>query len=363
MINRYKPEGKRISSPENKEYVTSLSGLKNAYEKQLILEGCAFLCDHNLNLHVSLGGGVIGIIPKEECEYSPSGEPIKDIAILTRVGKSVCFKVTSISKDERGVPIAILSRKEAQRECYLNYVSDLLPGDIIPVKVTHLENFGAFVDIGCGIISLLSIDSISVSRISHPSVRLEVGESAYAVVKSIDSRGRVYVTQRELLGSWEENAKRFKEGETVRGIVRSVEDYGIFVELTPNLAGLAEYKENVYPEQTAALYIKSIIPDKMKLKLIIIDTQDEPMQRSRPEYFIDPEATSHIDSWIYSPEGCKKVIESNFAAVDSSRGTKSTVAVFNSAITKKGEDSVKNTVSSFFLCFFAFFNIFFKKIR
>ena len=313
MINRYMPEGKRIGSLENKEHVYSVSGLRHAMEKQLILEGCAYLCDHNFNLHVSLGGGVIGIIPREECEYSKDGEPIKDIAILTRVGKAVCFKVTSITRDERGVTIAYLSRRAAQRECYLNYVSDLIPGDIIPVKVTHLERFGAFVDIGCGIISLLSIDCISISRISHPSVRFEIGESTYAVVKSIDPRGRVYVTQRELLGSWEENASRFKEGQTVRGIVRSVEDYGIFVELTPNLAGLAEYKENVYPEQSAAVYIKSIIPDKMKLKLIIIDTQDEPIQRAAPEYFIDPDSTPHIDSWIYSPIGCKKIIESNFA--------------------------------------------------
>ena len=312
MTNRYMPEGSRISTIQNREYISSLSGLRTALERQALLEAPAILCDHNFNLHVSLGGGAIGLIPREECEFTRGKEPVKDIAILTRVGKPVCFKVTGFIKDENGITVAILSRREAQRECYLNYVSDLIPGDIIPVRVTHLESFGAFVDIGCGIISLLSIDCISVSRISHPSVRLTVGESAYVIVKSIDERGRVYVTQRELLGSWEENAKRFSEGETVRGIVRSVEDYGIFVELTPNLAGLAEYKENVYPEQTAAVYIKSIIPDKMKLKLIIIDTVDEPIARSSPEYFIDPSEIAHIDNWTYSPKGCKKIIESNF---------------------------------------------------
>ena len=312
-MNKYKPEGSRITTLQNREYISSLAGLEKALEKQVILEAPAILCDHNFNLHVSLGGGVYGIIPRSECEFLRDNEQIKDIAILTRVGKPVCFKVTGFKRDEDGNTVAVLSRRCAQRECVLNYISALLPGDIIPVRVTHLENFGAFVDIGCGIVSLLSIDCISVSRISHPSARLGVGDSMFAVVKNIDERGRVYVSERELLGSWEENVSKFSEGQTVRGIVRSVENYGIFVELTPNLAGLAEYKENVYPEQTAAVYIKSIIPDKMKVKLIIIDTVDEPLYKQPLEYFIDPETTSHIDLWTYSPTGCKKIIESEFA--------------------------------------------------
>ncbi len=310
-MNRYLPEGFLIKEFENHEYTRSLKGLETALEKQIILEAPAVLCDHNFNLHISLGGGVRGIIPKDEVQYSPR-EETKDIAILTRVGKPVCFKVMGFESDRDGNTVAILSRKSAQRECILNYVDTLTPGDIIPTKITHLENFGAFVDIGCGIISLLSIDTISVSRISHPSARLSVGDAIYSVVKSIDEQGRIYVSERELLGSWEENAAKFGEGQTVRGIVRSVESYGIFVELAPNLAGLAEYKENVSPGQTAAVYIKSIIPEKMKIKLIIIDSQDAPIAPEPLEYFIDTRSVRHIDSWTYSPPSSKRVIESVF---------------------------------------------------
>ena len=46
-------------------------------------------------------------------------------------------------------------------------------------------------------------------------------------------------------GTWEENASLFKAGETVAGIVRGVEDYGAFIELTPNLSGTAEKRERV----------------------------------------------------------------------------------------------------------------------
>ena len=311
-MNKYSPEGTIIHTAKNYEYISSEEGLRRALERQIILEAPVLLCDHNLNLHIELPCGMRAIIPKDEAQYVKDGDTAKDIAILTRVGKPVCFKIIGFEQSPSGTKTAILSRRRAQSECISNYISALTPGDIIPVKITHLESFGAFVDIGCGIISLLSIDSISVSRISHPSARLAVSDTLYTVVKSVDDRGRVYVSARELLGNWEENASCFSEGETVRGIVRSVESYGIFVELKPNLAGLAEYRDGVYPGQSAAVYIKSIIPEKMKIKLIIIDTRDDADPIEPLEYFIDTEKTTHISSWQYSPPSCKRVIETVF---------------------------------------------------
>ena len=310
-MNQYKPEGTLIKSPRNYEYVSSLEGLYKAQEKGVILEAPVVMCDHNFNLHVDLSG-IRGIIPRGEAAETEEGSELKDIAILTRVGKTVAFKVIGFSETADGRVQPVLSRKAAQRECYECYVSTLIPGDIIPVRVTHVENFGAFVDIGCGIISLLSIDCLSVSRISHPTARVCAGDSIYTVVKSVDERGRVYVSMRELLGSWTENASRFSEGQTVRGIIRSIESYGIFVELTPNLAGLAEYRDGVREGQSAAVYIKSILPEKMKIKLIIIDTDEETPKRLPPEYFIDVSTTRHLESWTYSPKPSKRIIETIF---------------------------------------------------
>ena len=310
-MNSYKPEGMLIKEISNLEGISTLKGLECALESGKILEAQAILCDHSFNIHVSLGEHIRGIIPRDEVEYNPS-DVTKDIAILTRVGKPVCFKVCGFELDSSGRRVAVLSRREAQRECMEAYIKTLIPGDIIPSRITHLENFGAFVDIGCGIISLLSIDSISVSRISHPSERIRVGDYLYTVVKQIDDKGRIYVSERELLGSWLENAGLFSEGETVKGIIRSVESYGIFVELKPNLAGLAEYRDDVYVGQTAAVYIKSIIPEKMKIKLIIISTHDTAAGPEPLEYFIDTDITYHLDSWKYSPPASKRVIETVF---------------------------------------------------
>ncbi|MBP5428409.1 MAG: S1 RNA-binding domain-containing protein [Clostridia bacterium] len=317
MNNRYLPEGELIRDYENRECLSSFRALERAHEKRKILESFALLSDGDFNLHFDLGG-VSGIMPREEVVWSPAGDPVKDVAILTRVGKPVCFMITGFRRGEDGEPVAILSRRLAQEECHREYVSALTQGDVIPAAVTHLECFGAFCDVGCGIVSLLSIDSISVSRISHPRVRFAPGDRVPVVVKNIDADGRIFVSQRELYGTWEENAALFTTGETVTGIVRSVENYGVFVELTPNLAGLAEPKEGVAVDRSVAVFIKSIIPEKMKVKLIIIDAGHEAFGRDAlphrpPRYFTDPKRVSHIDAWRYSPAVCPRVIETSFA--------------------------------------------------
>ncbi len=309
----YLPEGLRIGKEENSEYISSISGLERACSNGKILEGMAVLCNSEMSLHVELGRGIRGIIPRDEVVWECNGNEVKDIAVITRVGKAVCFKVREIRYDDEGKPYALLSRRDAQKECYEFYLSHLKPGDVIPSKVTHLEHFGAFVDIGCGIVSLLSIDCISVSRISHPSDRFYIGQHIKTVIKSIEfETGRIYVSHKELLGTWMENASLFTVGQTVAGIVRSIEDYGIFVELTPNLAGLAEYRDGISVGQTAAVYIKNIIPEKMKIKLVLIDSykgeKKTDVHRVKPEN----EGVSHINSWKYSPECCEKRIETFF---------------------------------------------------
>ena len=207
-------------------------------------------------------------------------------------------------------------------ECYEYYISGLISGDIIPARITHLESFGAFADIGCGIPSLLSIDCISVSRIAHPKNRLQVGMEIQSVVKSVDpSNGRIFISLRELLGSWLENTSSFRVGSTVSGIIRSVESYGIFIELAPNLAGLAEIRDSKFsPDRLreligcrAAVYIKSMIPERMKIKLVLIDCNDDRQENVPPlKYFVNTSRVRHIDRWLYSPPNCGKVIESIF---------------------------------------------------
>ena len=201
MIDSFKPEGELYSTQANRDFLASAAGLERAMLSGSIVEGMVTVCDSNLRLHVDLHCAH-GILEPEDAVLCRAGETRKDIAIVSRVGKPVAVRILALEK-QNGELIARLSRKMAQQDCIKHYLNALCPGDLIPAKVTHLETFGAFLDIGCGISSLLSVDCISVSRISHPRDRLACGALLTVAVKSTDhEKGRIYVTLRELLGTF-----------------------------------------------------------------------------------------------------------------------------------------------------------------
>ena len=305
---QFHPEGHLLDTLENQAAIQSPASLAEAMREGRILEGKAVMCDSKHNLLVDLRA-MRGFIPREEGAIGIKDGTVRDIAILSRVNRPVCFVVQDFVRDGYGRITALLSRRAAQERCREEFVGALSPGDVIDARVTHIEPFGVFADIGCGIVALLPIDSISVSRIEHPRERFLVGMDIRVVVKSRE-RGRVTLSHKELLGTWEENAARFQPGETVGGILRTVESYGVFVELAPNLAGLAETKENIYPGQQASVFIKSILPARMKVKLILIETFDpEPKRPQPPDYFFHGD---HMDEFLYSPPQCEKRIATYF---------------------------------------------------
>lgn len=292
----YRPEGCLFRTAENQRYISTVEGLTEAMRRGVILEARAAMCDSSHDLVIDLPCAS-GVIPREEGALGIKEGKTRDIAVISRVNKIVCFKVAEIYTDDSGRINARLSRAAAQQELIDNYLNKLSAGDVIEAKVTHLEQFGCFVDIGCGVPSLIPIDAISVSRISHPSDRFRTGQYIKAVVRSIDG-GRISLTHKELLGTWEENTARFKAGETVSGVVRSVEEYGVFVELAPNLAGLAELRGDVRPGESVSVYIKAIIPEKMKVKLVIVDVCEECQPCRDFSYFYDG---VHMSGWSYAP--------------------------------------------------------------
>ena len=304
--NLFPPEGLRPQP------VFSLPALQQAMEAGTVLEAPVQRCDVDKNLHISLGS-VIGFMPREEVIAPWISGADRDISILSRVGKQTCFTVTSIHSDEKGAPVAVLSRRAVQEQAITYFFSHLRPGAVVTAKVTHLAAFGAFLDIGCGIIAMLPMEQISVSRISHPKDRFRVGQKILAVVRSIDpSQHRFTMTHKELLGTWLENASWFRPGETVSGIVRSVKEYGSFIELAPNLSGLADTREDLSPGEAVSVYIKSIRPERMKIKLQLIEKLPGPVPPPPLKYQI---TDGCLDRWVYSPPNYEKQpVETVFTA-------------------------------------------------
>lgn len=298
----YLPEGSYTALPEIRQTLCSLDGLRRAQDEGMILEAVAQRCTaaHDLLFDFGFAGG---ILPRACGALGVAEGDTREIAILSRVGKPTCFAVTEID-ESADTPVVWLSRTIVQQRAQDHFLDTLHPGDVIPAVVTHLENFGAFVDIGCGVASLIGIENLSVSRIFHPSDRLRVGQRICAAVRTVDPVSRrISLTHRELLGTWEQNAAQFAAGETVRGVVRSVEPYGVFIELAPNLSGLAEARGDLAPGTVVSVYIKSILPQRMKIKLTVIDVLAPSAEPDPPPYFI---TDGHIDEWVYTPPCCDR---------------------------------------------------------
>lgn len=300
MEIRFWPEGRLLDTEENSARCASLEALRNAMEAGVVIEGLATLCTPTHDLMVKLGD-FTGIIPREEGAIGVAEGSTRDIALLSRVGKAVSVIVTRVGEDG----VLSLSRRAAQKKALDYLMEELRPGDILPATVTHLEPFGAFVDIGCGLPSLLGIETLSVSRIPHPDRRFSLDQKIWAAVTDVDrDLGRVYLTHKELLGTWEENAACFAPGMTVPGIVRGVKEYGVFVELTPNLSGLAEAKGDLAEGDRVSVYLKSILPERMKIKLLVINKlPPEPAPPSFRYYL----TKGRISRWEYAPRGCGKI--------------------------------------------------------
>ena len=263
----YPPEGLRPPSS------FTLQSLREAMEQNTVLEDRVLRCDAGHNLLLSLGG-IQARIPREEVLSPWISGAQRDIAVLSRVGKPACFLVTALRADEKGAPTALLSRRAVQERAMDFFLEHLRPGSVVTAVVTIL-----------------------------------------AAVRSIDrEKRRITMTHKELLGTWMENASWFHPGETVRGEVRSVKEYGSFIELAPNLSGLADAREDLRPGDGVSVYIKSIRPERMKIKLQVIEKLP-PLAEPEPLRYQITDGV--LDRWVYSPAGYEKpAVETVFTAED-----------------------------------------------
>ena len=237
-----------------------------------ILQGIVEKCDDKCNLHIKLNNDLTGIIPKQEVEGINVGlnGTVKENLCTGKVNKFVQFKVKGI-QDEN---IVLLSRKDVQQEILNCIKKEVEVGQKIQGVVKNIQPYGVFVEIAGGVVGLLNIEDISVSRIKNPTERFKIGQIIDIVVKSMSIQtGRLFFSHKEILGTWEKNIKKYKQGMNVNGIIRETEKNknGIFVELEPNLVGLVEYEEGFEYGDNVRVYIKKIDNERKKIKLLIVN--------------------------------------------------------------------------------------------
>ena len=254
-----------------KNELYSLDTIKDAIKTGSVMEGKVYKCDDEYNIHIKLNEKIDGIIPRNEVDYvgiDDNGNTKIGIC-KNKLNSFVQFKIKKFYNDSN----VLLSRKDVYVDAIKWAKKDLKPGMIVNGIVRNIRPYGVFVEIGGGVVGLIHIQDISVSRMKNPGERFFIGQKIKTMIKSIDEKdSKVILSYKELLGDWDENIKEFKEKTVVSGIVKENDKFknGIFIELKPNLVGLAEFKEGYEYGQEVKVYIRKIIKDKKKIKLLIV---------------------------------------------------------------------------------------------
>jgi small subunit ribosomal protein S1 len=155
------------------------------------------------------------------------------------------FKVLKITRDKGNIVLSrravLLSERDELRSATLKVLQE---GVVMEGVVKNVTDYGVFIDLG-GIDGLLHITDISWGRINHPSEKLSVGQTVPVVVLKYDQeKERVSLGMKQLTPDpWITAHERFPIGGRVKGRVKSVTDYGAFVELEEGVEGLIHVSE------------------------------------------------------------------------------------------------------------------------
>jgi len=264
--------------------------LKDAYESGIPVEG-------NVK-EVNKGG--FGVTIMGQLAFCPISQIARGFceAPDEHLNKTYDFAVIKFEEGGRNIVISRRALLELEaEEAAVQAWQNLSEGDIIEGKVTSLQPYGAFVDIG-GVDGLVHISEISYTRIDHPDEVLKMGQALKVQIKSLDhEKKKISLSLKSLMEDpWQEGVAALTAGAVHTGKVVRIVTFGAFIELSPGLEGLAHIsqmsetkrvnnpREIVNIGDNVDVRILEIDQDARRVSLAIVDEAAEE-ERSATESF------------------------------------------------------------------------------
>ena len=269
MKNSINKKGAKKKAPSKVSY--SLEQLEQIKNNQQVVDIYVTDIDESLNMIGKIGNNIKAIIPRDEASSVVGDDGlVEEKYIINKKGKILHVCIKDIINDNDEVEI-IASKKILELKVRKWMYMHLKPGMKLKGVVVSTNNYAAFVDVGGGVTGILKLENISDILLKEASDILHVGQRIDVIVKKFDrDTGRIELSYKEILGTFEDNITKFREGDIVEGTIRNRIKSGIFVEIAPNVVGLAEHINGIEYGQKVLVSIKRIIPEKKKVKLIII---------------------------------------------------------------------------------------------
>ena len=183
--------------------------------------------------------GIEAFLPGSQIDI----KPIRDYDVF--VDTTMDFKIVKINQEFRNVVVSHKALLEAEQELKrTELISKLEKGQVLEGVVKNITNYGVFVDLG-GVDGLIHITDLSWGRISHPEEVVALDQKINVVVLDFnEQQKRIALGLKQLTPHpWEALSADLKVGDTVKGKVVAVADYGAFVEVEPGVEGLVHVSE------------------------------------------------------------------------------------------------------------------------
>ncbi len=198
------------------------------------------------------------------------------------VGKTIACKVIEVRRGRRSI---ILSRRahlrEQEKEKKIERLAEIEPGQVLTGTVVNTTDFGAFVDIG-GVTGLVHISDLSFEHVEKTEDVIKTGDKIEVLVLGVDlDRARLSLGVRQLERSeWHEKVTAYPVGATVQGTVTEIEQYGLTVELEPEITGRVSRNDlTAY----SAVYGTISEGDEISVEVSDIDEYERRIELMAPE--------------------------------------------------------------------------------
>ncbi|MBI5049103.1 MAG: 30S ribosomal protein S1 [Deltaproteobacteria bacterium] len=243
----------------------------------------------NYGVFVDLGG-IDGLLHITDISWGKTKHPSQ----IFKIGDKISAKVIKFNKEENKVSLGV---KQMKPNPWDTAAEKYKVGIRVTGKVISIVDYGAFVELEEGIEGLIHLSELSWIKIKHPSQKLKVGDAVEANILEIDSGNKkLSLSLKQLKPSpWDEIALKYPQGTRIKGIVKNIADYGIFIGIEEYVDGLVHISEISWKKikhpaelfqkgQEVEAEVVSIDKDKERLSLSIKRLQKDPWRGVEERY-------------------------------------------------------------------------------
>ena len=233
--------------------------------------------------------GIEAFLPGSQIDV----KPIRDYDIY--VGKTMDFKVVKINHEYKNVVVSHKALIEAELEIQkAEIIAKLEKGQILEGTVKNITSYGVFVDLG-GVDGLVHITDLSWGRINHPEEIVKLDEKINVVILDFDeNKKRIALGLKQLTPHpWDSLDPELKVGDTVKGKVVVIADYGAFIEIASGVEGLIHVSEMSWSQhlRTAQDFLK--VGDEVEAVILTLDREERKMSLGIKQLIPDPWENIH----------------------------------------------------------------------